>query len=42
MLSQGFASEESKAAFNRAQALAASIDNADERFSPYYGLRAVS
>jgi tetratricopeptide (TPR) repeat protein len=38
MLSRGFASEESKAAFNRAQALAASIDNADERFSTYYGL----
>ena len=38
MLSRGFASEESKAAFTRAQALAASIDNADERFSTYYGL----
>ena len=38
MLSQGFASEEAKAAFARAQELATGVDNAAERFDNYYGL----
>jgi predicted ATPase len=38
MLSRGFASEESKIAFTRAQQLAAGIENATERFTTYYGL----
>jgi len=38
MLSRGFGAQESKAAFNRAQELAAGIDNAAERFNTYYGL----
>ena len=38
MFSRGFGSEETKAAFTRAQQLAASIDNPTERFDTYYGL----
>jgi predicted ATPase len=38
MLSRGFASEESKAAFTRAHELGAQIGGADERFDTYYGL----
>jgi predicted ATPase len=38
MLFRGFASEESKIAFTRAQQLAAGIENATERFTTYYGL----
>ena len=36
--SRGFAAEETKAAFTRAQELAAGIDNPTERFATYYGL----
>ena len=36
--SKGFGSEETKAAFLRAQELAAGIDNAAERFTILYGL----
>ena len=35
--SQGFGSEESKAAFARAAELAATVGSADERFTTYYG-----
>jgi tetratricopeptide (TPR) repeat protein len=35
--SKGFGTEETKAAFTRAQELAAKVSNADERFSTYYG-----
>jgi predicted ATPase len=35
--SKGFGAEETKAAFTRAQELAAGIDDPDERFSTYYG-----
>ena len=38
MLSKGFGAEETKAAFTRAQELAAGIENATERFDTYYGL----
>ena len=38
MLSRGFASEESKAAFSRALELAKHTGDADERFDTYYGL----
>ena len=38
MLSRGFASEESKAAFIRAHELAEQTGDADERFDTYYGL----
>jgi predicted ATPase len=38
MWSRGFGSEESKAAFVRAQELAAAIDNPTERFTVYYGV----
>ena len=38
MLSRGFASEESKAAFTRAHELGTQIGGADERFDTYYGL----
>jgi len=38
MLSRGFGAEEAKAAFTRAQELAAGIDNPGERFATYYGL----
>jgi predicted ATPase len=38
MWSRGFGAEESKAAFIRAQELAAAIDNPTERFTIYYGL----
>jgi predicted ATPase len=38
MYSRGFGTEESKAAFIRARELAATIDNATERFTIYYGL----
>src|SRR5208337_2816366 len=38
MWSKGFATEEAKAAFTRAQEHAASIDNSAERFDIYYGL----
>ena len=38
MWSRGFGSEEAKAAFSRAQELAAGSDNAAERFTTYYGL----
>jgi predicted ATPase len=37
MWSKGFGSEESRAAFARAREIAASIDDASERFSAYYG-----
>jgi class 3 adenylate cyclase/tetratricopeptide (TPR) repeat protein len=37
MLSQGFGSEEAKAAFAHAQELAKAVDNAAERFDAYYG-----
>ena len=37
MLSQGFASEEAKAAFARARELAKAVDNAAERFDAYFG-----
>jgi predicted ATPase len=36
--SKGYAAEETKAAFARAQELVADINNADERFATYYGL----
>ena len=42
MFSQGFASDETKAAFARAQELAAGISNSDERFNAYHGLWAGS
>ena len=42
MWSKGFGSEETKAAFTRAQQLAVGIDNADELFATYYGLWACS
>jgi class 3 adenylate cyclase/predicted ATPase len=38
MWSRGFGAEESKAAFIRARELAATIDNATERFTIYFGL----
>jgi class 3 adenylate cyclase/predicted ATPase len=38
MLSRGFASEESKAAFTRARELIVGAGNAAERFATYYGL----
>jgi predicted ATPase len=38
MWSRGFGAEESKAAFIRARELAASIEDATERFTTYYGL----
>ena len=38
MLSRGFGSEESKAAFTRAQHLAARIDDPAERFNTVFGL----
>ena len=38
MWSQGFGSEEAKAAFARAHELAKTVDNAAERFDAYYGL----
>jgi class 3 adenylate cyclase/predicted ATPase len=38
MWSRGYSAEETKAAFTRAQELAAAIDNATERFTAYYGL----
>jgi tetratricopeptide (TPR) repeat protein len=38
MYSRGFASEDAKMAFTRAQELAAKVDNTDERFTTYYGL----
>jgi class 3 adenylate cyclase/predicted ATPase len=38
MWSRGFGADESKAAFVRARELAATIDNAAERFTIYYGL----
>ncbi len=38
MLSRGFGAEETRAAFTRAQELAAGIENATERFDTYYGL----
>jgi class 3 adenylate cyclase/predicted ATPase len=38
MWSRGFGAEESRAAFIRAQELAAAIDNPTERFTIYYGL----
>jgi predicted ATPase len=38
MLSRGFGSEESKAAFTRARELTVGIGNAAERFATYYGL----
>ncbi len=38
MWSKGFVGEETKAAFNRARELAANSDDADERFTAYYGL----
>jgi class 3 adenylate cyclase/predicted RNase H-like nuclease len=38
MLSRGFGAEETRAAFNRAQALARGAENAAERFDTYYGL----
>jgi predicted ATPase len=37
MWSQGYGSEEAKAAFARAQELASGVDNAAERFDAYYG-----
>ena len=37
MLSQGFASEEAKAAFARARELAKAVDNTAERFDAYFG-----
>ena len=37
MLSQGYASEEAKAAFAHARELAKGVDNAAERFDAYYG-----
>ena len=36
--SKGFGAEETQTAFLRAQALAAGVDNADERFKIFYGL----
>jgi hypothetical protein len=36
--SKGYAAEETKAAFARAQELVGDINNADERFATYYGL----
>jgi predicted ATPase len=36
--SRGFAAEETKAAFNRAQELAAGVEDPGERFSTYYGV----
>jgi hypothetical protein len=38
MLSRGFASEESKAAFTRAHEPGTQFGSADERFDTYYGL----
>ncbi len=38
MWSKGFAAEETKAAFSRAQELTAGIDDSGERFNTYYGL----
>jgi hypothetical protein len=38
MWSRGYSAEETKAAFTRAQELAAAINNATERFTAYYGL----
>jgi len=38
MWSKGYAAEETKAAFTRAQEFAARVDNAAERFATYYGL----
>jgi predicted ATPase len=38
MWSRGFASEEAKAAFAKAQELAKGVDNTAERFDAYYGL----
>ena len=38
MLSRGFGSEETRAAFTRAHELAAGAENANERFDTYYGL----
>jgi predicted ATPase len=38
MLSRGFASDESKAAFTRARELIVEVDNAADRFAVYYGL----
>jgi class 3 adenylate cyclase/predicted ATPase len=38
MWSRGFAADETRAAFIRAQELAATIDNPNERFTIYYGL----
>jgi predicted ATPase len=38
MYSRGFGSDEPKAAFARARALAAGVENASERFDAYYGL----
>jgi predicted ATPase len=40
MWSKGFGAEETKAAFIRARELAAAIDDANERFTIYYGLYA--
>jgi predicted ATPase len=34
---KGFAAEDARTAFGRAQELAAGVDNADERFAAYYG-----
>jgi class 3 adenylate cyclase/predicted ATPase len=42
MYSRGVSSEESKTAFAHAQALAAGVENAKERFDAYYGLFAGS
>jgi len=38
MFSRGYASDESKAAFSRARALAAGVGDASERFDAYFGL----
>ena len=38
MFAKGFGAEEAKAAFTRAQQLAAGVENAGERFDTYYGL----
>jgi class 3 adenylate cyclase/tetratricopeptide (TPR) repeat protein len=38
MFAKGFGAEEAKAAFTRAQQLAAGVENAGERFDSYYGL----
>jgi predicted ATPase len=42
MWSEGFGSEETKAAFTRAQQLAVGVNDADELFATYYGLWACS